>query len=112
MPVVDEYTTRECLSLESQRSIKAQGVIDTLLRRLFIERGAPEDYIRSDNGPEFIAEALKEWLAISGVKTLYIEPGAPWENAYSETFISRMRDELLERELFVNLKEAQVMFED
>ncbi len=109
MPVVDEYT-RECLSLESQRSIKAQGVIDTL-RRLFIERGAP-DYIRSDNGPEFIAEALKEWLAISGVKTLYIEPGAPWENAYSETFISRIRDELLERELFVNLKEAQVLLED
>ncbi len=109
MPVVDEYT-RECLSLEGQRSIKACGVIDTL-RRLFIERGDP-DYIRSDNGPEFIAEAIKEWLAISGVKTLYIEPGAPWENAYSETFISRMRDELLERELFVNLKEAQVLLED
>ncbi len=100
MPVVDEYT-RECLSLEGQRSIKACGVIDTL-RRLFIERGEP-DYIRSDNGPEFIAEAIKEWLAVCGVKTLYIEPGAPWENAYSETFISRLRDELLERELFVNL---------
>lgn len=109
MPVVDEYT-RECLSLEGQRSIKACGVIDTL-RRLFIERGEPE-YIRSDNGPEFIAEAIKEWLAISGVKTLYIEPGSPWENAYSESFISRMRDELLERELFVNLKEAQVLLED
>jgi putative transposase len=81
------------------------------LGRLFIERGEP-DYIRSDNGPEFIAEALKEWLTISGVKTLYIEPGAPWENAYSETFISRMRDELLEREMFVNLKEAQVLLED
>ena len=109
MPVVDEYT-RECLSLEGSRSIKAKEVTDTL-RRLFIERGEP-DYIRSDNGPEFIAEALKEWLALSGVKTLYIEPGAPWENAYSETFISRMRDELLERELFVNLKEAQVLLED
>ena len=109
MPVVDEYT-RQCLSLESQRSIKACGVIDTL-RRLFIERGEP-DYIRSDNGPEFVAEALKEWLAISGVKTLFIEPGSPWENAYSETFISRMRDELLEREMFVNLKEAQVLLED
>jgi putative transposase len=109
MPVVDEYT-RECLSLEGQHSIRACGVIDTL-RRLFIERGEP-DYIRSDNGPEFIAEALKEWLAVSGVKTLYIEPGAPWENAYSETFISRLRDELLERELFVNLKEAQVLLED
>jgi putative transposase len=109
MPVVDEYT-RECLSLEGERSIKACGVIDTL-GRLFIERGEP-GYIRSDNGPEFIAEALKQWLAISGVKTLYIEPGAPWENAYSETFISRMRDELLEREMFVNLKEAQVLLED
>ena len=71
MPLVDEYT-RECLSLEGERSIKAGGVIDTL-RRLFIERGEPV-YIRSDNGPEFIAQALKEWLAISGVKTLYIEP--------------------------------------
>ena len=109
MPVVDEYT-RECLSLEGQRSIKAEGVVDTL-RRLFIERGEP-DYIRSDNGPEFIAQAVKEWLALFGVKTLYIEPGSPWENAYSETFISRLRDELLDRELFANLKEAQVLLED
>ena len=106
MPIVDEYT-RERLSLEGERSIEACRVIDTL-RRLFIERGEP-DNIRSDNGPEFIAEAIKEWLAVCGVKTLYIEPGAPWENAYSETFISRMRDELLERELFVNVKEAQVL---
>jgi transposase InsO family protein len=109
MPVVDEYT-RECLSLEGRRSIKAEGVIDTL-RRLFAERGTP-DYLRSDNGPEFIAAAVKEWLASSGVQTLYIEPGSPWENAYSETFVSRLRDELLERELFVNLKEAQVLLED
>jgi transposase InsO family protein len=109
LPVVDEYS-RECLSLEGQRSITTSGVIDTL-SRLFIERGEP-DYIRSDNGPEFIAEALKEWLAVSGVKTLYIEPGSPWENAYSETFVSQMRDELLDRELFANLKEAQVLLED
>ena len=109
MPLVDEYT-RECLALEGQRSITAEDVVDTLAR-LFDQRGEP-GYIRSDNGPEFIAEALKEWLAISGVKTLYIEPGSPWENAYSETFISRLRDELLERELFVNLKEAQVLLED
>ena len=109
MPLVDEYT-RECLSLEGERSIKAEDVMDTL-RRLFNERGEPY-YIRSDNGPEFIACAIKEWLAISGVKTLYIEPGSPWENAYSETFISRLRDELLERELFVNLKEARILLED
>lgn len=109
MPVVEEYS-RECLSLEGERSIKAGDVINTL-RRLFVQRGEP-DYIRSDNGPEFIAQALKEWLEISGVKTLYIEPGSPWENAYSETFISRLRDELLNRELFTNLKEAQVLLED
>lgn len=109
MPVVDEYT-RECLSLQGERSIKAEDVVETLAY-LFIERGEP-DYIRSDNGPEFIAGAIKEWLAVCGVKTLYIEPGAPWENAYSETFISRLRDELLERELFFNLKEAQVLLED
>lgn len=109
MPVVDEYT-RECLALVGERSIRVRDVVDTL-RRLFIERGAPV-YIRSDNGPEFIAEAIKEWLANSGVKTLYIEPGAPWENAYPETFISRLRDELLDREIFANLKEVQVLLED
>jgi putative transposase len=109
MPVVDEYS-RECLSLEVERSITAEEVVDTL-RRLFIERGAPK-YIRSDNGPEFIAEAVKRWLALCEVGTLYIEPGAPWENAYSETFVSRLRDELLNREVFANLKEAQVLSGD
>ncbi len=109
MPIVDEYG-RECLALEMERSITAKDVVGTL-DRLFTERGEP-DYIRSDNGPEFIADAIKSWLAASGVETLYIEPGAPWENAYSETFISRLRDELLERELFANLKEAQVLLED
>jgi transposase InsO family protein len=109
MPIVDEYT-RECLALEMERSITASEVIETL-ERLFTERGEP-DYIRSDNGPEFIAEALKSHLAASGVGTLYIEPGSPWENAYSETFVGRMRDELLDRELFANLKEAKVLAED
>jgi putative transposase len=109
MPVVDEYS-RECLALEMERSITASDVVETL-DRLFMERGEPE-YIRSDNGPEFIAEALKRHLAASGVRTLYIEPGSPWENAYSETFVSRLRDELLDRELFANLKEAQVLAED
>lgn len=82
-----------------------------VLDRLYTERGEPA-YIRSDNGPEFIAEVIKRWLAASGVKPLYIEPGAPWENAYSETFISRLRDELLDREVFANLKEAKVLAED
>lgn len=109
MPVVDEYS-RECLALEVERSITSQEVVKTL-DRLFAERGAPR-FIRSDNGPEFIAQAVKGWLAASGVETLYIEPGAPWENAYSETFISRMRDELLDREEFANLKEAKVLAED
>ena len=93
-----------------ERSITAQDVIETL-NRLFTERGEPY-YIRSDNGPEFVAKAIKHWLEASGVENLYIEPGAPWENAYSETFISRLRDELLNREVFVNLKEAQVLAGD
>jgi putative transposase len=109
MPVVDEYS-RECLALEVERSITAAEVVKTL-NRLFAERGEPA-YIRSDNGPEFIAKAIKRWLASSGVETLYIEPGAPWENAYSETFISRLRDELLNREVFANLKEAKMLAED
>lgn len=109
MPIVDEYS-RECLALEVERSITAEDVVG-ILARLFTERGAPS-FIRSDNGPEFLARAVKRWLAASGVETLYIEPGAPWENAYSETFISRMRDELLNREEFANVKEAKVLAED
>jgi putative transposase len=109
MPIVDEYS-RECLALETERSITAEDVVE-VLDRLFTERGEPA-YIRSDNGPEFIAEAIKRWLESCGVKTLYIEPGAPWENAYSETFISRLRDELLNREVFANLKEAKILTED
>ncbi len=109
MPVVDEYT-RECLMLEVERSITARDVIKTLAA-LFELRGEPA-FIRSDNGPEFIAEAVKRWLTASGVETLYIEPGSPWENAYSETFISRFGDELLKREVFTNLLEAKVLVEE
>jgi transposase InsO family protein len=109
MPIVDEYS-RECLALEMERSITAKNVVE-VLDKLFSERGEPA-YIRSDNGPEFIADTIKGWLAASGVRTLYIEPGAPWENAYSESFISRLRDELLDREVFANVKEAKVLAED
>lgn len=109
MPVVDEYS-RECLSIEVERSITAEDVVETLAS-LFDQRGEP-DFIRSDNGPEFIAKAIKRWLEASGVETLYIEPGSPWENAYSETFISRFSDEVLKREVFVDLFEAQVLVED
>ena len=100
LPVVDEYT-RECLSIEVERSITAKDVV-AILAKLFLERGEPK-FIRSDNGPEFIAKAVKGWLEVSGVKTLYIEPGSPWENAYSETFNSRFRDELLDREEFITM---------
>ncbi len=79
--------------------------------RLFAERGTP-GFIRSDNGPEFIAQALRDWLPRSGVQTLYIAPGAPWENAYSESLNSRLRDELLNRELFTSVLEAKVLTED
>jgi putative transposase len=109
MPVVDEYT-RECLSIDVERSITAEDVVSTLAS-LFGSRGEPA-FIRSDNGPEFVAKAIKRWLEASGVETLYIEPGSPWENAYSETFISRFSDELLKREVFADLLEAKVLVED
>jgi putative transposase len=109
MPVVDEYS-RECLSIDVERSITAEDVVDRLAS-LFRGRGRPV-FIRSDNGPEFVAKAIKRWLETSGVETLYIEPGSPWENAYSETFISRFSDELLKRELFGDLLEAKVLVED
>jgi putative transposase len=109
MPVVDEYS-RECLTVEVERSITAAGVVKTLAV-LFARRGEPS-FIRSDNGPEFIAKVVKHWLEASGVKTLYIEPGSPWENAYSETFIGRFGDELLKREAFTSLLEAKVLVEE
>lgn len=108
MPVVDEFT-RECLCIEVARSLTAKDVISTL-SYLFQVHGEPE-YIRSDNGPEFIATAVKEWLASSGVQTLYIEPGSPWENAYVESFNGKLEDELLGRELFSSLTEAKVLIE-
>jgi transposase InsO family protein len=107
--VVDEYS-RECLSIGVQRSITAEDVVRTLAA-LFERRGEPS-FIRSDNGPEFIAQAVKRWLEVWGVRTLYIEPGSPWENAYSETFNSRFGDELLKREVFSGLLEAKVLVEE
>jgi transposase InsO family protein len=109
LPIVDEFT-RECLTIEVERSMTAQEVVATL-QYLFELRGVPE-YLRSDNGPEFIAQAVRSWLAKSEVKTLYIKPGSPWENAYSESFNSRPRDELLNREVFATLAEAKVLTED
>lgn len=109
LPVVDEFS-RECLTIEVARHLTAQDVIATL-DHLFTERGAPR-FIRSDNGPGFIATAVKEWLAHSNVGTLYIEPGSPWQNAYAESFDSRSRDELLDREVFTTLEEAKVLVAD
>ncbi|MDP2943086.1 MAG: IS3 family transposase [Candidatus Omnitrophota bacterium] len=106
MTIMDEYT-RECLGLEVSRKLNNTAVIDKLFE-LFITRGIPE-YIRSDNGPEFISKNLRRWLEVSGVKTLYIEPGSPWENGYIESFNGKLRDELLNRELFDTLFEAKVL---
>jgi putative transposase len=106
LTLVDEYT-RECLALEVGRGMTARGVI-AVLAQVIGERGAPE-HMRSDNGPEFIAKAIRAWLERSGVETLYIEPAAPWENGYAESFNSKLRDELLEAEVFTSLLEARVL---
>jgi putative transposase len=106
--IIDEYT-RECLSLLVARRLRSQNVLDNLYE-LFIKRGIPE-YIRSDNGPEFTAKAVRDWLADIGVSTLFIEPGSPWENGYVESFIGKLRDELLNGEIFDTLLEAQVIIE-
>ena len=106
--IIDEFT-RECLSLKVNRHISSQDVIDELFN-LFIWRGIPE-HIRSDNGPEFTAKAVRKWLNRLGVKTLFIEPGSPWENGYIESFNGKLRDELLNREIFTTLEEAKVLLE-
>jgi putative transposase len=106
--IIDEFT-RKNLSTKVDRQIRSQDVIDELFD-LFILRGIPE-HIRSDNGPEFTARAVRKWLNRLGVKTLFIEPGSPWENGYIESFNGKMRDELLDREIFTTLKEARVLIE-
>lgn len=106
--IIDEFT-RECLVSCVARKIKTQEVIDQLFQ-LFIFRGVP-DYIRSDNGPEFTARSIRKWLNRLGVKTLFIEPGSPWENGYIESFNGKLRDELLDREIFTTLEEAKILIE-
>lgn len=106
--IIDEFT-RECLSIRVERQLNAQAVMEELYE-LFLTHGPPE-HIRSDNGPEFIAIALREWLGRIGVKTLYIEPGSPWENGYCESFNSKLRDEFLNREILYTLREAKVLIE-
>jgi putative transposase len=108
LTVVDEYT-RESLAIRMATSIKSRSVIQ-VLSRLVAERGAPL-CLRSDNGSEFVATRVKEWLTQRGVETLYIEPGSPWQNAFGESFNGRLRDECLNVEWFKNLREAAVIVE-
>ena len=104
--IIDE-SSRECLASLPRRSWRHTDIIE-VLSDLFIMKGIPE-YLRSDNGTEFTAKKLMEWLADIGVITTFIEPGSPWENGYCESFNSRMRDEFLNGELFGNLFEAKVL---
>ncbi len=108
LTVIDEYT-RECLAIHVQRKLNSQDVLH-VLGKLFLKHGLPE-HIRSDNGPEFIAQVVRDWLGRMNVKTLYIEPGSPWENGYCESFNGKLRDECLNTEIFMTLKEAQVLIE-
>ena len=106
--IIDEFT-RECLAIEVDRKLNSANVIE-VLSRLFVERGTPQ-YLRSDNGPEFIARRVRFWLKRQGVDTLFIEPGSPWENGYIESFNGKLRNELLDREIFDTLYESQVLIE-
>ena len=107
--ILDEYT-RECLNITVERKITSHEVIERLAD-LFITRGIP-DNIRSDNGPEFTAKAVRKWLRRLGVTTLFIEPGSPWENGYIESFNGKLRDGLLNGEIFTTLLEAKVLIEN
>ena len=108
LTLIDEYT-RECLAMPVQRKLNSEDVLQTFAD-VMVERGVPS-YIRSDNGPEMTARAVRDWLAAVGAKTLFIEPGSPWENGYNESFNGKLRDELLNGEIFYTLKEAQVLIE-
>ncbi len=108
LTILDEYS-KECLAMKVDRHISSQDVIDQLYE-LFLLRGVPK-HIRSDNGPEFTAKKIRDWLTELGVKTLFIEPGSPWENGYIESFNGKLRDELLNREIFTTLIEAKILIE-
>ncbi len=108
LTVIDEFT-RECLAIDVARRLTSEDVLERL-SDLFIHRGVPE-HIRSDNGAELTATKVREWLQRIDVKTLYIEPGSPWENGYVESFNGKLRDELLEREIFDTLWESKVLIE-
>jgi putative transposase len=107
--IIDEFT-RECLAIRVNRKLNSTDVID-VLSDLFIMRGVP-GHVRSDNGSEFVAKAVQDWIGAVGAKTAYIEPGSPWENGYCESFNAKLRDELLDGEIFYTLEEARVIIEN
>ena len=109
LTLIDEYT-RECLALKVARKLNSQDVLEQL-GYLFIYRGLP-GFIRSDNGPEFTAKAVRNWLEQLGIQTLFMEPGSPWENGYNESFNGKLRDELLKGEIFITLLEPKVLIEN
>jgi transposase InsO family protein len=109
LTLIDEFT-RECLCIRVNRNITSDDVLD-VLSTLFITRGIPE-HIRSDNGTEFTSKVVRKWLGEIGVKTLFIEPGSPWENGYIESFNGKLRDELLNGEIFTTLLEAKILIEN
>jgi transposase InsO family protein len=108
LTIVDEFT-RECLAIDVARNLKSDDLLERLCW-LMTTRGVPK-HVRSDNGPEFTAKAVRAWLSKVGVQTLFIEPGSPWENGYVESFNGKLRDEVLNREIFYSLKEAKVLIE-
>jgi transposase InsO family protein len=108
LTLVDEYT-RECLAIDVGRRLDSEDVLDRL-EKLFVSRGTPE-FIRSDNGSEFTAKAVRDWLESVGVDTLFITPASPWENGYIESFNGKLRDEFLDREIFFTLGEAKLLIE-
>lgn len=108
LTITDEFT-RQSLAVVAATSIRSHDVIE-VLRRLFAQHGAPQ-YLRSDNGPEFVSKAVREWLKQQDVQAAYIEPGCPWQNGFAESFHSRFRDECLNREWFHNVREARVLAE-
>ena len=107
--LIDEFS-RECLAIRVERKLRSTDVID-VLSDLFILRGVP-DHIRSDHGPKFVAKAVRDWITAVGARTAFIEPGSPWENGYCESFNSKLRDELLNGEIFYTLKEAKIVIEN
>ena len=108
LTVIDEFT-RQSLAIHVDRRLNSEKILDRI-SELFVKHGPP-DQIRSDNGAEFMAIAVREWLERVGVKTLFIAPGSPWENGYNESFNGKLRDELLNVEIFYTPREAEVLIE-